>query len=114
MFSCYKLNSNLAGKTVTVTPDKLIDKITLRKSGNVVTAILGISTSEIITMNQTLEIGQVPSEFKPSAFIYGMIGLTLNSIPAYFAISPSKTIYIRVRGNIQANVALYASFTYVI
>ncbi len=86
----------------------------MRKSGNVVTVILGISTAEITTMNQTLEIGQVPSEFQPSAFIYGMIGLTLNNTPAYFAISPSRTMYIRVRGNIQANVALYASFTYVI
>ena len=108
------LNSNLARKTVIITPNKLIDRITFRKSGNVVTAILGVTTEEITTMSQTLEIGKAPEGYIPISIAYTMINLTLNSVPAYFAISASGNIFMRVRGNIQANVTLYATFTYII
>lgn len=65
-------------------------------------------------MTQTLSIGTVPPEFKPISIVYTMLGLTLNNVPAYFSISASGTIFLRVSGNIVAKTALYASFTYVI
>lgn len=108
------VNSNLARKIIVITPIRLIDQITFRRSGNVVTAILGNTTEEITTMNQTIEIGKAPEGFIPISVTYKMINLTLNSVPAYFSISSSGNIFMRVRGNIQSNVALYASFTYVI
>lgn len=75
---------------------------------------MGNTTEEITAMNQTIEIGMAPEGFIPISVTYSMINLTLNSVSAFFSISSSGRIFMRVRGNIQANVALYESFTYVI
>lgn len=108
------INSNLSRKIAEITPDKYVSKIFFRKNGNTVTILLEKSTSEITLMNKTMVIGKVPEGFRPLAYVSTMLLLTLNAVPAYFAISSSGDISIRIRGNIQANIMLYATFTYVI
>lgn len=110
----HDLNSNLSRKIAEVTPDKYISKIFFRKNGNTVTILLEKSTSEITLMNETMVIGKVPEGFRPLAYVSTMLLLTLNAVPAYFAINSLGDIAIRIRGNIQADIMLYAAFTYVI
>lgn len=108
------INSNLSRKIAEITPDKYISKIFFRKNGNTVTVLLEKSTSEITLMNETMVIGKVPEGFRPLAYVSTMLLLTLNAVPAYFAISSLGDIAIRIRGNIKANIMLYTAFTYVI
>ena len=108
------VNSNLSRKIAEITPNKYVSKIFFRKNGNTVTILLEKSTSEITLMNETMVIGKVPEGFRPLAYVSTMLLLTLNAVPAYFAISSSGDISIRIRGNIKANIMLYATFTYVI
>ena len=108
------INSNLSRKIAELTPDKHISKIFFRKNGNTVTVLLEKSTSEITLMNETMVIGKVPEGFRPLAYVSTMLLLTLNAVPAYFAINSLGDIAIRIRGNIKANIMLYTAFTYVI
>ena len=108
------INSNLSRKIAEITPDKYISKIFFRKNGNTVTVLLEKSTSEITLMNETMVIGKVPEGFRPLAYVSTMLLLTLNAVPAYFAINSLGDIAIRIRGNIKANIMLYTAFTYVI
>lgn len=108
------INSNLSRKIAEITPDKYVSKIFFRKNGNTVTILLEKSTSEITLMNETMVIGKVPEGFRPLAYVSTMLLLTLNAVPAYFAINSLGDIAIRIRGNIQADIMLYAAFTYVI
>ena len=108
------INSNLSRKIAEITPDKYISKIFFRKNGNTVTVLLEKSTSEITLMNETMVIGKVPEGFRPLAYVSTMLLLTLNAVPAYFAINSLGDIAIRIRGNIKADIMLYTAFTYVI